>query len=101
MGKTKVREHVNDPEWLSKVDQAVSKAAKELAEEIDFSVLADMLEESGWVSVELPFWTNSKDPVDVEVWLFHTCKGEYKKYKRRYLFKNAQDATWFKLRWLS
>ena len=101
MGKTKVRDTVNNLEWLSKVDAAVKKASAELAEEIDFSVLADMLEDSGWTSVELPFWTNSKDPVDVETWLFYNCKGNYKKYKRRFLFENAQDATWFKLRWVS
>lgn len=99
MGKAKVRETVNDPEWQKAVDKAVSQAAKELCEEIDFSILADLLIESGWTSVELPFWNSNNQAVDVETWLFYTCKGQYKKYNRRFLFEREQDATWFKLRW--
>lgn len=101
MGKAKVRDTVNDLEWLSKVDAAVNKAAAELAEEIDFSIIADMLVESGWTSVEVPFWVSNKQAVDVDTWLFFTCKGEYKKHDRRFIFELTQDANWFKLRWLS
>jgi len=102
LDKTKIRKNLNvTAEWSMAVDEAVAAAAKEMCEEIDFSILADMLVITGWTSVEVPFWSSNYQAIDVEDWLAVTCQGQFKKHNRRFLFEYASDANWFKLRWLT
>lgn len=102
MGKTKVRNTVNgDVKWLNSVDEAVSAAAKAVCEEIDFTILAEMYLESGWVEVEFNPYVSNKQAVDMKNWVADNCKGHIASHGRRFLFQNKEDAMWFKLRWLS
>ena len=86
---------------MNAVEEAVQAAAKSLCDEIDFSILADMLIETGWTSVEFKFFPDNLTAVDVSDWLEANCKGKYKRHQRRFIFENAADANWFKMRWLA
>ncbi len=91
----------HDSDWVSSVDAAVSKAAKAMCEEIDFSILADLYLQSGWVEVEIHPFMNNQQAVDMKDWVNDNCKGKTASHGRRFLFQHPEDAMWFKLRWLS
>lgn len=77
-------------------DHVLEEAAKELAKRIDFSVMAGLLAESGWIHVK------ARGEVDVEElynWVEQNAKDDYHYYLEEYVFKSGSDANWFKLRW--
>ena len=81
------------------IDEMVQRAAKELQEEIDFSMLADLYKSSGWTEIEFDSWylVNSHNPV--KQWLKDSCKGHYTCRDKRFLFEKESDAVNFLLRW--
>ena len=68
----------------------------ELRTETDYEVLGLQLLEKGWTLVSIESTITS---IDVDVWIENNIKGEYLKLSSRYIFKHAQDAFWFSLRW--
>jgi len=71
-------------------------AARDLAEHIDFNLIADLLvSECGWTKME------SSVPVDRDMidWLNANCKLHWKCRGDIVLFESAKDANWFILRW--
>jgi hypothetical protein len=73
---------------------------KEMAKEMDFHIIADMLVGIGWISVELNRFQNNTQAVDINLWTEINCTGEWKNVSTRYIFEKKQDAEWFILRWL-
>jgi len=80
-------------------DQMLDQAALQLAQEIDREVLWGMLEGLGWSRVMLPTLGNAYMAVDIITWLEANCKSPYERSGREFIFENAKDANWFKLRW--
>ena len=76
-------------------DDVMERAAKEMARRIDFSVLAALLQESGWAYVKV----DDADITEVEDWVKQNAKDEYNQCENEWVFKSSQDANWFKLRW--
>jgi len=71
-------------------------AARDLAEHIDFNLIADLLvSECGWTRVE------SSRPVEKDMlnWLKLNCKLHWKHRGDVLLFESVKDANWFVLRW--
>lgn len=73
----------------------IAKAAKEFARRIDFSVMAQLLQESGWVHVKV----DSAEISEVDDWVKQNVKDEFNQCENEWVFKSQQDANWFKLRW--
>jgi hypothetical protein len=76
-------------------DEALSRAAGELAKRIDFGVMAGLLQDTGWVHVKV----SNADNFEVEEWVKHNVKEQFSHYDDEWVFKSKQDANWFKLRW--
>ncbi len=71
-----------------------------IAKEMDWHIIADVLVSSGWISIQLKRFRNNEEAVDINLWLEQNCTGEWKNLSTRYIFKKKQDAEWFSLRWL-
>jgi hypothetical protein len=71
----------------------------QMAKEMDFHILADLLEDIGWTSVKLKRFHSRQNSVDVIEWLETNCTGEWKNLSTRFIFEKTQDAEWFILRW--
>ena len=83
---------------ISVEDEIMNVMAIDLAKEMDESLMATILTETGWIGVEFYFKSNEHS-VDVRTWLYTTCTGEYKRLANMFVFEKAQDAEWFILRW--
>lgn len=75
------------------------KLADDLAKEIDFSVLSDILEENGWTSVEFNPFDYSRRAEDIEKWAAVHCTGRWQNFSIKFVFERAEDATCAVLRW--
>lgn len=73
--------------------------AKQMAKDMDFHIIADLLSDIGWTSVKLNRFSNREEAVDITEWLVANCAGEWKNLSTRYIFEKKQDAEWFILRW--
>jgi len=71
-----------------------------IAKDMDWHIIADVLVSSGWTSIQLKRFRNNEEAVDINLWLEQNCTGEWKNLATRYIFKKKQDAEWFSLRWL-
>jgi hypothetical protein len=80
-------------------EQIINDAGKAIADEIDFSILADMLCEIGWRKVILRPMT-WEDGYAVDEWTANNIKGNFETMGLVWVFENEQDANWFALRWL-
>jgi hypothetical protein len=80
-------------------EELIEKAGTEMAREIDREVLWGMLEGIGWTRVMLPRYIDNTHAVDITYWLEETIKNPFERNGRDFLFEDAKDANWFKLRW--
>lgn len=85
----KYRDHI--------IEDAVSKAAKELADQIDWEIMAGFYTEIGWTRVERSPFVNNKEAVDIRYWIDNNCKGNVSSRGFVWLFENEQDAMMFLL----
>jgi len=77
------------------IEEAVNRASKELSDEIDFSLLADIFRSDGWTEIDF----NPRQPETIKEWLRTSCKGPCHSRGRRFLFKYESDAVNFVLKW--
>lgn len=73
--------------------------AMEVRDEIDFTVVADILKETGWTEVIISPLSSNQQAVDMLNWVEDAAKGSYFGRGTRWLFKEAKYATMFSLRW--
>ncbi len=77
-------------------EEVIKEAADALSKRIDFSVLAGLLADDGWV------WLKANDNIDVielHDWVEQNAKDNYHHYLDEFVFKSKSDANWFRLRW--
>lgn len=89
---------------VTTVDKSISEEfmtilAEDMKKDIDFRVLCELLVQSGWTKVELPYFDSRNHSIDIADWAFDNC-GEHKQYATTYIFESAKDATAFALKWL-
>ena len=73
-------------------EQITQQLAREMAEQMDFDIIADML---GWTRVKLSVYDHN-----VLNWVEKHCHDEYRRHKDSFIFKDPKDASHFILRWL-
>ena len=81
------------------IEEAVARAGRELAEEMDFSVLADLFKSTGWVEVDFNPHQRAESAHDIKEWIRTKCKGPCHSRGRRFLFQEESDAVNFVLKW--
>jgi hypothetical protein len=81
-------------------DQITEDLAREMAEEIDFGVMKDLLTDSGWYTVELPRLESREKSIDIKDWITEKCKRGFVSRGKTFIFKCKKEAEWFSLRWL-
>lgn len=79
-------------------EEILEKAAKDLADEIDWTILSDMYLADGWHEVNVANY-HQKYRTGMADWIFKNIKGPKTGMRGRWLFKQAKDATWFRLMW--
>ena len=81
------------------IDETVRRAAKEFQEEMDWSILANLYKESGWVEIEFNPIRPTNQAYEISRWLEKNCKGHRTSRGKRFLFQYESDAVNFVLRW--
>jgi hypothetical protein len=82
------------------IEEAVNRAAKDLAEDIDFDVLASLYKDMGWTEVEFSPRQSQERVAEIKEWLDKNCKGYKMSRGKRFLFEDKKEAAWFMMRWL-
>lgn len=82
--------------------ELADKMSRQLAEEIDWELLCEILKTLGWTTVSITeSW--SKIPAsyahEIKEWCKENLKGLYKGRGSHWVFEKEQDAEWFILRW--
>ena len=77
--------------------------AKELANAIDEEIIKTieiehLVDKEGWTKVELSRFNNMMHAVDINEWVDNNC-GLHTRLGSTYVFKEAKDATWFRMKW--
>ena len=76
-----------------------NELSKAIDEEIIKTIEIDhLVKNNGWTKVELPRFYVMLHAVDVTEWVEENC-GLYTRLGSTYVFKEAKDATWFRMRW--
>lgn len=81
-------------------DEVIDYHVKIMQEEIDFSILADVLCDIGWIKVVLKPMTGEHG-AKIDYWVQRYVNGEFKTLGLVWLFKEPKDATMFILKWSS
>lgn len=81
-------------------EQLLAEKAKELSDEIDTSIVRQMLVDAGWHQVVLNpmIWEQS---YQIDCWVENNIKGRIWNRGLVWLFETDRDAMWFKLKWLA
>ena len=81
-------------------EELMTQMSKEISEEIDFEVLAGMLEGIGWHKVKLERFQNNNHAVNIMLWCEQHIKNPFEHRGCTFVFENKGDAVNFTLRWL-
>ena len=80
-------------------EEFASQMAKSIDEEIIKTIeIEHLVGVAGWTKVELPRFNNMMHAVDIAEWVADNC-GLHDRLGSTYVFKEAKDATWFRIRW--
>lgn len=80
-------------------DQMASELSKQMAEEIDWEIISDMMVHVGWVKVELPTLGSNKRAIDMNDWMHNECTKHWKRRGKTFLFESKEEAALFRLTW--
>lgn len=83
------------------ITEMAEDLAKELQEEIDWEVMMDIMKESGYTHITMPWPTriNEMQAHAIKEWCRANLKEHYSGRGQDWLFKNEKDAIMFTLRW--
>ena len=85
---------------MNNIEEDITNSmAKELADEIDFEIIAGMLQEMGWTKVKRSPFVSNEEAVDIRYWIDEHITGEVQSRGYTWLFEQAKDATMFILKW--
>ena len=80
-------------------EEVAAQLSKTIDEEIIKTIeIEHLVNVAGWHKVELPRFNNMMHAVDINVWVEDNC-GLHDRLGSTYVFKEAKDATWFRMRW--
>lgn len=74
------------------------EAAKQMAAEIDWEIITDLLVKIGWTKIS-DVHIDIDQAYQVAEWTAHHKKGKVKNRGTEWVFENPEDAVWFRLKW--
>lgn len=84
-------------------EELTKTLSDEIAKEIDLDIIKsieiDHLVKQGWTKVELARFEGMRQAVDIAEWVDDNC-GLHMRHGSTFVFKEAKDATWFRLKWV-
>lgn len=80
-------------------EMIADKLAKEIAAEIDFEIMSDLMGAHGWHKVKLDRFTNNEHAVDIKTWVTDHAVGKFINHSTIYIFEQKGDAINFALKW--
>jgi hypothetical protein len=80
--------------------EIIDRAGKRMADEMDFTILTDMLCSIGWTRVLLKPMTHEHGQ-DIDAWVKANVKGHFETMGLVWVFEHSRDANWFALKWMS
>ncbi len=80
-------------------EMIADRLAKEIAAEIDFGIMADIMGAQGWHKVKLERFTNNEHAVDIKLWVTDNAVGKFINHGSLYIFEQKGDAVNFALKW--
>ena len=80
-------------------EEIASAMSQAIREEIDFTIIADILIDNGWTKVVLNPMTGETSQ-EIDQWVAEHKTGNCQTLGLVWLFENQRDANWFKLRWM-
>jgi hypothetical protein len=80
-------------------EEIADKLSNEIAKEIDFEFLTDILIACGWHCVTLPSLLDRKRSIDILEWCSEQTNHKFKHHGRVFIFEDQGDAVNFSLRW--
>ena len=80
-------------------DQLADILAKEIAAEIDFGIMSELMGAQGWHKIKLERFLNREHSVDIRCWVEQNVKGKFLNNGSLYIFEEKGDAINFALKW--
>lgn len=81
-------------------EEKLKQAAQQLANEIDWDVLANIYKKNGWTEIHFTLPVNEFTLCqEISNWMRLTLTGHYINRQTRWLFEKEKDAIMFALRW--
>jgi hypothetical protein len=80
-------------------EELTNKAATQIANEIDFTILSDMLCGIGWTKIILRPMTWEAG-AEIDQWTADNINGNFETMGLVWIFERPEEANWFALRWL-
>lgn len=81
------------------VGEIANRFAAQLAKEIDWELIADMLVADGWTKAEIVPFSRPELQRCVLEWVRTNVQGHYQNFETQYVFQNEKDALMFMLKW--
>jgi hypothetical protein len=79
-------------------EQYVKIAAQEIADEIDFEIVSNILIQSGWTVINMRILPQTIGS-NVNDWLHTECKKHWQHRGNTWIFEDRNEAALFKLTW--
>lgn len=92
-------QNLNLDQYPDLVAEAARNCAKQLQEEIDWSIICDMLESMGWHIIEFEPQMPEAEAYKIKDWIDKNCKGKVQSKFDKFVFEQESDAVNFVLKW--
>lgn len=92
-------QNLNLDQYPDLVEAAAKDCIKRIQEEIDWSIICDMLESLGWHAIEFEPQMPDAEGHEIKEWLNNNCKGKVESRFDKFVFEKESDAVNFVLRW--
>lgn len=73
--------------------------SEEIAAEMDFGIMAEMMIQQGWHKVVLDRFKNNNHAIDMKYWADEHCQYGHMNHGTTYVFEDQGDAVNFTLKW--
>ncbi len=80
-------------------EEMMKVLAAEIAAELDFEVMSQVMIKSGWHKVVLDRFKNNNHAIDMKYWAEEYCKFGHFNHGTTFVFEDKGDAVNFTMKW--
>ena len=85
--------------WQRRYEILMKRMAKEIADEIDWEIMADLMVQYGWTKLKFNPLRGVEEAYDIHEWINTHAIGKVQSRGNVWLFEKEKDAVMFSLRW--